>query len=266
MFRAGEKNKRKDYPSFVHDENGILEEEEEPMDENMNRTTLGSRFSISSTSVIDQVRTPDKNLGNVTAKTDKVKLEEVRPTSLHIPQSAATTLNLAAVANEVQLRQCPILVKDISFETADDDDNENHLTISSLTARPLIAKSQELRTKRIARKVREAERRARIRRFKPPDGGYGWAIVVGAFLVQFWVSGLVKSYGVLFVEIMEEFSDNTSAAMAAWIPAILSTLCLALGKFELICINCKALLFFTRDRLLRRGLIKIRDFSFPLII
>lgn len=51
-------------------------------------------------------------------------------------------------------------------------------------------------------------------------------------MVQFWVSGLVKSYGVLFVEVLEAFSD-TSAAVAAWIPAILSTLCLALGEWEL---------------------------------
>ncbi|EEB11728.1 hypothetical protein Phum_PHUM130210 [Pediculus humanus corporis] len=152
----------------------------------------------------------------------------VRPCSLIIPSSAGKTLNLTAVANEAQLRQCPILVKDLSCDTADDEDNENHLTISSLTARPLIAKSHELKTKKVAKKVREAERRARIRRFKPPDGGYGWAVVVGAFLVQFWVSGLVKSYGVLFVEVLETFTD-TSATVAAWIPAILSTLCLALA-------------------------------------
>jgi hypothetical protein len=61
-----------------------------------------------------------------------------------------------------------------------------------------------------------------------PDGGYGWLIVFGAFSVQFWVAGLVKSYGVLYVEIMEMF-PHSSAAVASWIPAILSCLCLALG-------------------------------------
>ncbi|KAK6641216.1 hypothetical protein RUM44_012925 [Polyplax serrata] len=169
----------------------------------------------------------------------------VRPCSLTLPSTTGKTLSLAAVANEAQLRQCPILVKDLSCETAEDDDNENHLTISSLTARPLIAKSHELRTKKVARKVREAERRARIRRFKPPDGGYGWAVVLGAFLVQFWVSGLVKSYGVLFVEVMETFSD-TSAAVAAWIPAILSTLCLALAPVtSALCqkFTCRSVVF-----------------------
>lgn len=178
--------------------------------------------------VVKKESANDENDGGKMEREDTIE-SLVRPCSLVLPTNGGKTLNLTAVANEAQLRQCPILVKDLSCETAEDDDNENHLTISSLTARPLIAKSHELKTKKVARKVREAERRARIRRFKPPDGGYGWAVVVGAFLVQFWVSGLVKSYGVLFVEVMETFTD-TSAAVAAWIPAILSTLCLALGK------------------------------------
>uniref|UniRef100_A0A182U981 Major facilitator superfamily (MFS) profile domain-containing protein n=1 Tax=Anopheles melas TaxID=34690 RepID=A0A182U981_9DIPT len=65
----------------------------------------------------------------------------------------------------------------------------------------------------------------------PPDGGYGWIIVFGAFSVQFWVAGLVKSYGVLYVEIMENF-PNASATTASWIPAILSALCLVLAPLS----------------------------------
>lgn len=51
---------------------------------------------------------------------------------------------------------------------------------------------------------------------------------MGAFSVLFWVTGLVKSYGVLYVEIMENF-PNSSASVASWIPAVLSSLCLALA-------------------------------------
>lgn len=120
-----------------------------------------------------------------------------------------------------------------SPETIDDDDNL--LTISSLTAKPLIAKSRELRNmkaqhnrwKRInddALKCADDDDGT-----DAPDGGYGWVIVFGAFFVQFWVAGLVKSYGVLFVEVMETY-PNSSASVASWIPAILSALCLALGK------------------------------------
>jgi hypothetical protein len=66
-------------------------------------------------------------------------------------------------------------------------------------------------------------------RFVPPDGGYGWFVAFGAFLVQFWIAGLIKSYGVIFMEVMQLYPD-ASASLASWIPAILSTLCLILCK------------------------------------
>lgn len=77
------------------------------------------------------------------------------------------------------------------------------------------------------------------------DGGYGWLVVFGAFSVQFWVAGLVKSYGVLFVEILEIFPTNTTA-VASWIPAILSALCLALAPLSsALCqrFSCRTVVF-----------------------
>lgn len=77
------------------------------------------------------------------------------------------------------------------------------------------------------------------------DGGYGWFVVFGAFSVQFWVAGLVKSYGVLFVEILELFSTS-STAVASWIPAILSALCLALAPLSsALCqrFSCRTVVF-----------------------
>ncbi|KAH8384558.1 hypothetical protein KR093_001022, partial [Drosophila rubida] len=164
----------------------------------------------------------------------------------------------------------------------EEDDNENLLTVSSITARPLIAKSHELRSSRKqqaasgtarakclrrAAKELELEQRPAQRRSKqqlakdrdsststtessggvaePPDGGYGWFIVFGAFSVQFWVAGLVKSYGVLYVEIMETFPSST-ATVASWIPAILSALCLVLAPLSsALCqrFSCRAVVF-----------------------
>ncbi|XP_034654169.1 uncharacterized protein LOC117892191 isoform X1 [Drosophila subobscura] len=165
----------------------------------------------------------------------------------------------------------------------EEDDNENLLTVSSITARPLIAKSHELRSSRKTQQqygngngsqtakskcIRRAKERDRIvqRRSKPlakdrdssttttesgggnlepPDGGYGWFIVFGAFSVQFWVAGLVKSYGVLYVEIMETFPSST-ATVASWIPAILSALCLVLAPLSsALCqrFSCRTVVF-----------------------
>ncbi|KAH8418568.1 hypothetical protein KR222_002212, partial [Zaprionus bogoriensis] len=166
----------------------------------------------------------------------------------------------------------------------EEDDNENLLTVSSITARPLIAKSHELRSSRkqqqhqqqlassgtargkCQRRAKELEQRPAPRRtrpsakdrdsststtesggvvMEPPDGGYGWFIVFGAFSVQFWVAGLVKSYGVLYVEIMETFPSST-ATVASWIPAILSALCLVLAPLSsALCqrFSCRAVVF-----------------------
>lgn len=166
----------------------------------------------------------------------------------------------------------------------EEDDNDNLLTVSSITARPLIAKSHELRSNRkqqqqqqqlassgtargkCQRRAKELERPALQRRSRqlakdrdsststtesggavaePPDGGYGWFIVFGAFSVQFWVAGLVKSYGVLYVEIMETFPSST-ATVASWIPAILSALCLVLAPLSsALCqrFSCRAVVF-----------------------
>lgn len=133
----------------------------------------------------------------------------------------------------------------------EEDDNENLLTVSSLTARPLIAKSREIRSNRLAEKNRKHgikdgnSSSATSATADPPDGGYGWFIVFGAFSVQFWVAGLVKSYGVLYVEIMENF-PSTSATVASWIPAILSALCLALAPLSsALCqkFSCRTVVF-----------------------
>ena len=63
--------------------------------------------------------------------------------------------------------------------------------------------------------------------FTPPDGGYGWFVSLGAFLSLFWTAGLVKSYGVLFAEMLRIWPGNIS--LASWIPAVMTTTALAMA-------------------------------------
>lgn len=130
-----------------------LPETEEPTDETVR---WGSQFSIHSAPIISSdgdlgVPSVSDNVSEVLPSSWEAHEEtQMRPCSLTLPANGGLNgFTLAAMANEAHLRHCPILVKDLSCETADDEENENHLTISSLTARPLIAKSHELRTRKV---------------------------------------------------------------------------------------------------------------------
>ncbi|XP_034948874.1 monocarboxylate transporter 12-B [Chelonus insularis] len=187
------------------------------IDENLNqKDLLGSLFSIHSAPVYDL---------NTSSPT--------RPSASLVAANATST---------------PVVPPHLSPDI-DDEDNDNLLTISSLTARPLIATAREIRSSKksaIRKKSnKETKRRKKNTNLVPLDGGYGWIIVGGAFFVQFWVAGLVKSYGVLYVEIMETFQDS-SASFASWIPAILSCLCLALAPVtSILCqkYSCRLVVF-----------------------
>ena len=47
--------------------------------------------------------------------------------------------------------------------------------------------------------------------FQPPDGGYGWIVVLAAFFVQFFVLGTMNNFGILFTELLEEFKETKQA-------------------------------------------------------
>ncbi|KAJ1368007.1 hypothetical protein KIN20_029055 [Parelaphostrongylus tenuis] len=48
----------------------------------------------------------------------------------------------------------------------------------------------------------------------PPDGGWGWVVVLGSFFVHVFADGFVYSFGMLAEVLMKEFnSDNTVSAM-----------------------------------------------------
>ncbi|GMT03641.1 hypothetical protein PENTCL1PPCAC_25815 [Pristionchus entomophagus] len=60
-----------------------------------------------------------------------------------------------------------------------------------------------------------------------PDGGWGWVVVVGSFMVHVLADGFVYSFGVLVEELVEEF--HASSAFVAVILSLLTGLTLGCG-------------------------------------
>ncbi|XP_051160591.1 monocarboxylate transporter 9 [Leptopilina boulardi] len=66
----------------------------------------------------------------------------------------------------------------------------------------------------------------------PPDGGWGWFVLLAAVMVNLLIPGTVKSFGVLFVVYLEVFS--TTPSEASWIPALCYFLYSSLGPLSSI--------------------------------
>ncbi|KAI8499205.1 hypothetical protein Bbelb_229690 [Branchiostoma belcheri] len=54
---------------------------------------------------------------------------------------------------------------------------------------------------------------------QPPDGGWGWMVVLGGFIVGGCTIGTYRSLGVFFLTFSQQF--HASSAETAWITSIL---------------------------------------------
>lgn len=43
---------------------------------------------------------------------------------------------------------------------------------------------------------------------RPPDGGWGWVVVLASFIVNLIADGITFSFGVIFVEFLDYFGEN----------------------------------------------------------
>lgn len=55
-------------------------------------------------------------------------------------------------------------------------------------------------------------------RTEPPDGGWGWVVVLAAFFQSALVFGVLRSFGVFFVDFVAVFEEGS--ARVSWITSI----------------------------------------------
>ncbi|KAM3182388.1 hypothetical protein ACTXT7_012484 [Hymenolepis weldensis] len=49
----------------------------------------------------------------------------------------------------------------------------------------------------------------------PPDGGWGWVVLVGSFICMFFVDGLSFSFGIILPDVQESFQCSTTTISLA---------------------------------------------------
>ncbi|XP_050426328.1 uncharacterized protein LOC126836747 isoform X2 [Adelges cooleyi] len=75
----------------------------------------------------------------------------------------------------------------------------------------------------------------------PPDGGWGWFVVFGSFMIHIVTDGVTYSFGVLYTEFLTVF--NGSKGATAWVASLLVGVTLCSGPIASVFVNkygCRA--------------------------
>ncbi|XP_060844246.1 monocarboxylate transporter 12-like [Rhopalosiphum padi] len=70
---------------------------------------------------------------------------------------------------------------------------------------------------------------------RPPDGGWGWFVVFGSFMIHVVTDGVTYSFGVLYTEFLDVFKESKGAT--AWIASLLVGVTLCSGPIASIFVN-----------------------------
>ena len=65
----------------------------------------------------------------------------------------------------------------------------------------------------------------------PPDGGWGWMVVLSSFLIHVIADGVVYSFGVFLTEFVDYF--DTGRGPASWVGSLQPAVTFSVGEFQL---------------------------------
>lgn len=70
----------------------------------------------------------------------------------------------------------------------------------------------------------------------PPDGGYGWVVVMSAFFIMGLTAGVLKNLGLFLLDIQSHFGVQTSTA--SWVTSTTIAMFHLGGKYAVSLVKC----------------------------
>ena len=62
----------------------------------------------------------------------------------------------------------------------------------------------------------------------PPDGGWGWVIMLASFMCNVIVDGVCFSFGIFYLEFLAYYGESKSKT--SWVGSVLNGMYLSMGK------------------------------------
>ncbi|XP_060597365.1 monocarboxylate transporter 12-like [Ruditapes philippinarum] len=103
------------------------------------------------------------------------------------------------------------------------------------------SKTTELKIGKKGGDFLESEKNENVISTVSPDGGWGWIIVLGSFFVHLITDGLLYSFGILYIEFLNQYEG--SKGETAWIGSLATGLQLVMGPIASVLTNkfgCRA--------------------------
>ena len=66
------------------------------------------------------------------------------------------------------------------------------------------------------------------KQYKAPDGGWGWMVVLGSFVGHFFLEGVCRSMGIIFVALLQRYGGSATATALPM--SLYNTLRMVLGR------------------------------------
>ena len=65
----------------------------------------------------------------------------------------------------------------------------------------------------------------------PPDGGWGWMVVIGSFMIHVIADGIVYSFGIFYMEFLDYYKGGKGET--AWVGSLVPGVTLTVGKCDI---------------------------------